>query len=1029
MLVVNYFTGTGGTGTALNAGAVITSTQTIYVYAETGTMPNCTDENSFVVTINNTPVADDPSDVAACDSYTLPVLAVGNYFTGAGGTGTALNAGAVITSTQTIYVYAETGTMPNCTDENSFVVTINPKPTLATITSLPVCEGNTTTITLTGLLPNVAGVATYTVGGGPAQTQAGTANGSGEFSFITPVLTLSENGLTIEVTKLTVNGTNCETTFTGKTTTLVVNPKPTLATITSLPVCEGNTTTITLTGLLPNGAGVATYTVGGGPAQTQAGTANGSGEFSFITPVLTLAENGLIIEVTKLTVDGTNCETTFTGKTTSLVVNPKPTLATITSLPVCEGNTTTITLTGLLQNVAGVATYTVGGGPAQTQAGTANGSGEFSFITPVLSLAENGLIIEVTKLTVDGTNCETTFTGKTTTLVVNPKPTLATITSLPVCEGNTTTITLTGLLPNVAGVATYTVGGGPAQTQAGTADGSGVFSFITPVLTLAENGLIIEVTKLTVDGTNCETTFTGKTTTLVVNPKPTLATITSLPVCEGNTTTITLTGLLPNVAGVATYTVGGGPAQTQTGAADGSGVFSFITPVLTLAENGLIIEVTKLTVDGTNCETTFTGKTTTLVVNPKPTLATITSLPVCEGNTTIITLSGLLPNVAGVATYTVGGGPAQTQAGTANVSGEFSFTTPLLSLSENGLIIEVTKLTVDGTNCETTFTGKTTTLVVNPKPTLATITSLPVCEGNTTTITLTGLLPNVSGVATYTVGGGPAQTQAGTANGSGEFSFITPLLTLAENGLIIEVTKLTVDGTNCETTFTGKTTTLVVYAKPVVNAGSYSPVCENAPDVILTGSPMGGTFSGVGVTGNSFGPSVGTQIISYAYTDVNGCSNSATTTITVNPVNFIVTSLADSGPGSLRDILNAPCAPDTIYFDNILSGNVINLTSGEISINRKFVLLGIGANNLTISGSSNRIFNIGSLGDVEVKDLTLSTSNLVDGNIILAGNGKLILRNTTLVRPMAGAKQCTFLEKLNWVRHYRVLGVDQIIII
>ncbi len=274
---------------------------------------------------------------------------------------------------------------------------------------------------------------------------------------------------------------------------------------------------------------------------------------------------------------------------------------------------------------------------------------------------------------------------------------------------------------------------------------------------------------------------------------------------------------------------------------------------------------------------------------------------------------------------------------------------------------------------------------------------------------MTGLLPNVAGVATYTVGGGPAQTQAGTANGSGEFSFITPVLTLAENGLIIEVTKLTVDGTNCETTFTGKTTTLVVYAKPVVNAGSYSPVCENAPDVILTGSPMGGTFSGVGVTGNSFGPSVGTQIISYAYTDVNGCSNSATTTIIVNPVNFIVTTLADSGPGSLRDILTAPCAPDTIYFDNILSGNVINLTSGEISINRKFVLLGIGANNLTISGSSNRIFNIGSLGDVEVKDLTLSTSNLVDGNIILAGNGKLILRNTTLVRPMAGAKYLNLL--------------------
>ncbi|MBL0073124.1 MAG: hypothetical protein IPP34_15510 [Bacteroidetes bacterium] len=60
----------------------------MYIYAETGTTPNCTDENSFTITINTTPVADDPADVNACDSYTLPALTVGNYFSGTGGTGT-----------------------------------------------------------------------------------------------------------------------------------------------------------------------------------------------------------------------------------------------------------------------------------------------------------------------------------------------------------------------------------------------------------------------------------------------------------------------------------------------------------------------------------------------------------------------------------------------------------------------------------------------------------------------------------------------------------------------------------------------------------------------------------------------------------------------------------------------------------------------------------------------------------------------------------------------------------------------------
>ena len=143
LTVGNYYTGAGGTGMMLNAGDAITSTQMIYVYAETGTTPNCTDENSFTVTINTTPSADAPTDVSRCDSYTLPALTVGNYYTGAGGTGMMLNAGDAITSTQMIYVYAETGTTPNCTDENSFTVTINTTPNADAPTDVTSCDSYT----------------------------------------------------------------------------------------------------------------------------------------------------------------------------------------------------------------------------------------------------------------------------------------------------------------------------------------------------------------------------------------------------------------------------------------------------------------------------------------------------------------------------------------------------------------------------------------------------------------------------------------------------------------------------------------------------------------------------------------------------------------------------------------------------------------------------------------------------------------------------------------------------------------------
>jgi PKD repeat protein len=119
----DYFISSGGVD-PIAAGTEIVVDQTIYVYAESGTTPNCTNENSFTVTINESPVIDNPADVEICESYILPTLTNGNYFEASGGIDPII-AGVEITLTQTIYVYAETGIIPNCTAENSFIVTIN----------------------------------------------------------------------------------------------------------------------------------------------------------------------------------------------------------------------------------------------------------------------------------------------------------------------------------------------------------------------------------------------------------------------------------------------------------------------------------------------------------------------------------------------------------------------------------------------------------------------------------------------------------------------------------------------------------------------------------------------------------------------------------------------------------------------------------------------------------------------------------------------------------------------------------------
>jgi gliding motility-associated-like protein len=111
---------------------IANSPRTVYVYASKGDVPrNCFDEQSFVITVSATPVADNPDDVEACGSYTLPPLSANNnYFTQSNGQGTAYLAGDQITASQTLYVFSANAANSNCKSENAFDIKINPLLTL-----------------------------------------------------------------------------------------------------------------------------------------------------------------------------------------------------------------------------------------------------------------------------------------------------------------------------------------------------------------------------------------------------------------------------------------------------------------------------------------------------------------------------------------------------------------------------------------------------------------------------------------------------------------------------------------------------------------------------------------------------------------------------------------------------------------------------------------------------------------------------------------------------------------------------------
>ncbi len=99
----------------------------------------------------------------------------------------------------------------------------------------------------------------------------------------------------------------------------------------------------------------------------------------------------------------------------------------------------------------------------------------------------------------------------------------------------------------------------------------------------------------------------------------------------------------------------------------------------------------------------------------------------------------------------------------------------------------------------------------------------------------------------------------------------------------------------------------------------------------------------------------------------------------------LVTSSADSGPGSLRDAIANAVSGETIKFAS--SVHAITLTSGELAISTNLDIEGPGANKLTISGNNNsRVFDISGPNTVTIAGLTVAHGKS-EGTIAALANG------------------------------------------
>ncbi len=123
--------------------------------------------------------------------------------------------------------------------------------------------------------------------------------------------------------------------------------------------------------------------------------------------------------------------------------------------------------------------------------------------------------------------------------------------------------------------------------------------------------------------------------------------------------------------------------------------------------------------------------------------------------------------------------------------------------------------------------------------------------------------------------------------------------------------------------------TITVNPLPTLSvSGLNNQYCLLDADALLSGTPTGGTFSGNGITADSFSPTlagVGTHSITYSYTDANNCANTTALQTIVNDmpaVSFAGTDTTLCLDDAATTVVVQPVGGN--LFGNGITGNVFN---------------------------------------------------------------------------------------------------------
>lgn len=337
-----------------------------------------------------------------------------------------------------------------------------------------------------------------------------------------------------------------------------------------------------------------------------------------------------------------------------------------------------------------------------------------------------------------------------------------------------------------------------------------------------------------------------------------------------------------------------------------------------------------------------------------------------------------------------------------------------LSASQAGTYVVTNSIAATG-SCPAASSNATITLLASPTATISG--GGTTCAGSGTfpvTIALTGVGPFDF---TYTDGTTPV-TISGNAGNTYSFD-----ATSTATYTITSVSNSVCAGTGSGSAVVG------IFQNPTVTLEAFDPFCSNSNNSVLDqGLPVGGTYTGNGVSGGSLNPSLAAtgDLVTYTYVDGNGCSGAASAPITIETAPTVTLSALPSvcsyvAPFELTGGLPA---------GGVYSGT--GVTSGQFSPANA----GVGTQTIVYNYTSPAGCSGAASQTISVLNCATISENELNANLMIYPNPSSGVVNVSFVSPQASKATIQLMTldgKLNTIRElavgtefYESFAVDQL---